>query len=793
MMKESFTAGLTLLLTMKSPLHGIIPLFVCCLPLGAAPATDPKTATTDAREIDALLVKDWKANNILPNPPASDEVFVRRVYLDVIGRIPTTGDATAFFESKQPNKRAVLISSLLDSEGYVQHFYNYWADVLRLQSQGAQAGPTTGYAYSNYIRLSLRENKPYDRLASELVSATGLAWENGAIGYYMRDKGMPLDNMALTSRVFLGTRIECAQCHNHPFADWTQKEFYEMAAFTYGVNEGDTDKRIGLRDASKARTDEINAQYARDKATDLVKAKQQHDAALAAHGKVSKNVNTVLNQINGSTLRGTEQVERDRDLKLPADYKYKDVPPLSVVKPATIMGAPVAPYSGMRRTEVFAKWMTSPENPCFTKVLANRLWRQAFGVALIEPLDDLTEDAKAMIPDLEEHLEKLLIARHYNMKAYLAALLNTRAYQAAATREEYHAGEIYHFTGPVLRRMAAEQIWDSFVTLIRPDPDTRNLVAEAEAEQRMSIVRKLNDALVATPPTELFDHFVAASSPYSERGTQLKTLQIQISEARAKEDKERVKELTSQVSAYEALAQKAVIDNILNPVLIKLQEKVTGHPAKAPSEVGAEKSNLAGGGEMQGMEMQKSYGGNSITQFLKTMTIPGYDKPSQTNAQETAQREAQRNAFSADADALGLSAKERPQYLEYRKRAAREWLRAAELESPAPRGHFLRELGQSDRDFVENGSSAASVPQALLLMNSQLIPQILSPFSPLMQGVNRATTAEGKLEAVCLTLFSRKPTAREKAVWATAVAGGMSSADDLVFALLNTQQFIFIQ
>ncbi len=370
-----------------------------------------------------------------------------------------------------------------------------------------------------------------------------------------------------------------------------------MAAFTYGVNEEDTYKRIGLRDISKAKSDEINAQYAqyaRHKATDMAKAKQQRDTALAAHIKILRNVNTVLNQINGSTLRGTGQVEHDKDLKLPTDYKYKDALPLSVVKPATIMGTPAVLAAGARRTEVFAKWMTSPENPCFTKVLANRLWKQVFGVALIEPLDDLTGSTKAMIPDLEEHLEKLLIARHYDMKAYLAALLNTRAYQAAVTREEYHAGEIYHFPGPILRRMTAEQIWDSFVTLIRPDPDSRNLVAEAESEQRLSMVRKLNDAFMATPPTELFDR------------------------------------------------------------------------------------------------------------------------------------------------------------------------------------------------------SAASVPQALILMNSQLVPQILSPFSPLMLGVNRATTTESKLEAACLTLFSRKPTAREKAVWATACANGMSTADDLVFALLNTQQFVFI-
>jgi hypothetical protein len=117
----------------------------------------------------------------------------------------------------------------------VQHFFNYWADVLRVTSNGQQTGQITGAAYMNFVKQSLRDNKPYDEFVRDMVAAQGKAWENGAIGYYMRDRGMPLDNMANTVRVFLGTRIECAQCHNHPFDKWTQMQFYKMAAFTYGV------------------------------------------------------------------------------------------------------------------------------------------------------------------------------------------------------------------------------------------------------------------------------------------------------------------------------------------------------------------------------------------------------------------------------------------------------------------------------------------------------------------------------------------------------------------------------
>jgi hypothetical protein len=179
--------------------------------LGTIARAVPKVSAA-ADEIDALLAKDWAANNLTPNAPADDSVFVRRIYLDVVGRIPTTREAEEFLASREDGRRAALIDKLLDSEGYVQNYFHYWADVLRVQSKGQRTGP----AYVHFIKDALRSNKPYDMFVREMVAGDGKAWSDGAIGYYTRDRGMPLDNMASTVRVFLGTRIECAQCHNHP-------------------------------------------------------------------------------------------------------------------------------------------------------------------------------------------------------------------------------------------------------------------------------------------------------------------------------------------------------------------------------------------------------------------------------------------------------------------------------------------------------------------------------------------------------------------------------------------------
>lgn len=197
------------------------------------------SAKEAALKIDTLLQRDWKKSGLQGNPELDDNTFVRRIYLDIIGRIPTTREVETFLASDVIDKRSKLIDQLLASEGYVQHIYNYWADVLRVTSNGNQTGAITGSAYMNFVKESLRKNQPYDQFVRDMVAAQGKAWETGAIGYYMRDRGMPLDNMANTVRVFLGTRIECAQCHNHPFDKWSQMQFYQMAAFTYGIETQD--------------------------------------------------------------------------------------------------------------------------------------------------------------------------------------------------------------------------------------------------------------------------------------------------------------------------------------------------------------------------------------------------------------------------------------------------------------------------------------------------------------------------------------------------------------------------
>ncbi|MFT6618282.1 MAG: hypothetical protein ACJASX_001172, partial [Limisphaerales bacterium] len=167
-------------------------IFLAATLFSSPASAEIKNTSSRTKKIDQLVVKVLDEQKLKPNGAISDTEFVRRVYLAAIGRIPTAEETTEFLSSKSRDKRNQLIDKLLESEGYVSHFYNYWADVLRINSRLGRSGASNEYAYKHWVKESLRSNKPYDQMVYEMVSAEGNVWDNGATGYYHRDRGMPL-------------------------------------------------------------------------------------------------------------------------------------------------------------------------------------------------------------------------------------------------------------------------------------------------------------------------------------------------------------------------------------------------------------------------------------------------------------------------------------------------------------------------------------------------------------------------------------------------------------------------
>jgi hypothetical protein len=702
-----------------------------------------------SKQIDALLTKDWQQHKLTGNPPASDETFVRRVHLDIIGRIPTMQEAQSFLKSTDQDKRAKLIDQLLASDGYSQHMFHFWADLLRVQSRANSGqGDMTSKPYLEHVKKRIRENMPYDAFVRELLTAQGKVWDNPAIGYYMRDIGMPLDNLSNTTRVFLGTRIECAQCHNHPFDKWTQMQFYQMAAFTYPLETNFT----GVSDKGEL----MELKRAADKKPEL--------AVQTRHiGRVFENLGDFVRYSKVQTLP-------TRVLKLPHDYQYTDAKPQEAVKSATMLGKPI---SG--DLQAFSQWMTSPENPRFTKVITNRLWKKVFGVGLIEPVDELFDNTVAMNPALMSHLEKLMIELRYDVKSFLRVLYNTQAYQNEATKTELVAGEVYHFTGPVLRRMTAEQIYDSFVTLIHPTPDLpRRKGIDTEMAQKLVYRGKLSDALDLMTPQEIFDGAMKASEVYESVSARAKPLRDAYTAAQKAKDKEKIEKLNLEIRSVEFVARTGIHDHVVVPAVARLYTKKTGKPAPPPIPV--VKPLLE---ELRKARQNRAY-----------IDVPGYDIDQAIPREEKKAEEARNAVYLREAGLRGMFPQDVDAYLQSRRAQAKDWPRAADVESPAPRGHYLREFGQSDRDLIDNANFDASMPQALVLMNSELFEAILKPHTQLRLNLAAAKYPDEQLAALYLTLLSRLPTEAEKAAWAKS---GLSRPEDLVFALINTQQFIFVR
>ncbi|MDA0832359.1 MAG: DUF1549 domain-containing protein [Planctomycetota bacterium] len=406
-------------------------------------------ALASAKRIDTMVAANYAKHKVTPNPKTDDATFLRRIYLDITGTIPTYQQTRKFLGSSDPDKREDLIDELLNSDGYASHYFNYWADVLRYTDN--LNGNDRGEPYRQWIKQSLAENKPWDNMVFEMLTAEGLIWNNPATGYLQRDAGMPLDNMNNTVRIFLGTRIGCAQCHNHPFDRWTQKEFYQMAAFTFGTltNTGGSDTRYWDSNPNER----LQEQY----------------EAIEQEEEDRRNNSYRFNRLIGINMRIVND-QPARKITLPKDYAYDDAKPGDVIAPKALFGEDAEIRSGETPRQAFARWLTSTENPRFALTIANRLWKQAFGIGQIEPVDDMMDDTVAENPELMQHLEKEMKRLKFDMKEFLRILFNTETYQREACYDEVVLGAPYHFPGPILRRMTAEQVWDSFITLAVVDP-----------------------------------------------------------------------------------------------------------------------------------------------------------------------------------------------------------------------------------------------------------------------------------------------------------------------------------
>jgi len=751
-------------------------------------------------EIDRLVETMLEKQGAKPNADIDDATFVRRVYLDIAGRVPTIEEAENFHGSTYQRKREQLITDLLESDGHMSHSYNFWADVLRINS-GLGVGATQAEAaYQLWVKEAIDSNMPYDKFVREMISARGMIWENGAVGYYIRDRGMPLDNMSNTVRVFLGTRLECAQCHNHPFDKWTQMDYYEMAAFSYGMDARgyDSPNRQAFSKALREDRNALhlkmvgNAKFPQFRSQDDLKRYTEGEkyktylerykvtdeqfralakksiAAYEAYDHQSRGANNALNEIY-NPLRYVKTAEVEKTLKLPHDYQYDDAKPHDKITARTMFGKEIDLENIDDSTiEAYADWMVSKENPTFTRVIANRLWKRVFGHGVFEPVDELTEQTRISNPELLTFLEDMMKRLDYDMRKYQEVLYNTKTYQRAANSGEMTMGEDYFFAGPLLRRMSAEQIWDSIVALALPEADGyRPRVAEQLAT--VERVRLIYKAVEGRSEEE----FIAMVKEIGEAYESIRPREEKARKASAAAleagDKDLVAKYRNELNGLRNEARKIVEEIGYKNV----GRKVDG-------------GDLLAAMGMTEMEMGMQDGEASAMKEApgERVVLTKLPKPEFADPPADLKDKKDRKAWSD---------RQKQDYKGYTSLVS-QMARASELESPARRGHFLREFGQSDREVIENSANSASVPQALNLMNGSMVEALTNRFAVFGRRIHTAGNPDEKIRMIFQAMLTREPNEREMNLARAEVeARGDEAYPAIVWALLNTQQFIFVQ
>ncbi|NBS04302.1 MAG: DUF1549 domain-containing protein [Verrucomicrobia bacterium] len=205
---------------------------VACAGKDKEASFSPAVIAAASADVDRLIQAVLASKEQKPNPLATDEQFLRRIYVDAIGRVPTAEEANEFLNDAAGNKRAKLIDKLVYSPGYTMQMFNWMADLLRVKDTFGKGIPA--FTFEDWLKSRIASNAPWNQLVKEMVTADGRLTDNGAAGFMLFDADMPLDGVSNLMTTFLGTNMACAQCHDHPLAEWKQRDFFQMASFFGG-------------------------------------------------------------------------------------------------------------------------------------------------------------------------------------------------------------------------------------------------------------------------------------------------------------------------------------------------------------------------------------------------------------------------------------------------------------------------------------------------------------------------------------------------------------------------------
>jgi hypothetical protein len=349
--------------------------------------------------IDELTLARWRELGLFPSRPSTDLEFLRRVKLDLCGKLPERAEVHAFLADRSPDKRARLIDRCLADDDFAAYFALKWGTILRnAASSGMKdGGEPAAYAFASWLRDMIAQNRPYDELVREIVTASGDWTEAPAVQWFYQMSDDPLHQpTADTAQIFLGLRLQCARCHHHPFERWSQDDYYGLAGF-----------------------------YSR-------LATKSFGAGPPVY--FSERQPTTL-EINPRTGK--------------------------VPEPKPLGGQPLVIPPGEDPRRRLADWMTRPDNPFLARALVNRIWGHLFGRGIVDPIDDMRETNPPSNPALLDALAKDFISHRFDIKHLIRTICNSRTYQLGCEASEGNDQDQQNFARFYGKRLIAEVLLDA--------------------------------------------------------------------------------------------------------------------------------------------------------------------------------------------------------------------------------------------------------------------------------------------------------------------------------------------
>ncbi len=384
--------------TIMARYMGVISTWSTAIPR-AGEVTDAQFAALPRKNfIDELVYKKLRSLNVLPSAGCNDSTFLRRASLDVIGRLPTPEETRAFLDDSLPDKRERLLDRLLEREEYADFWANKWCDLLRPNPY--RVGIKATISLDGWLREKFRNNTPYDQFVRELLTAQGSTWRNGATTLF-RDRRGPEELTTIVSQLFLGVRLECAKCHQHPFEVYSQADFYSLGAYFAKVDY----KGTGL----------------------------------------------------------SPPISGGEEMVLVSRRKGEVRHPLTkvVLEPKPLLGEVAKIEEDSDPRQALVDWMTAPDNPYFARVAVNRLWFELFGKGLVDPVDDIRATNPASNPELLDALADEFRKVGYDQKRMIKTIMSSYVYSLSSMPNETNAADIRNFSRHYRKRMRAEVLADA--------------------------------------------------------------------------------------------------------------------------------------------------------------------------------------------------------------------------------------------------------------------------------------------------------------------------------------------